>query len=48
MPFQVHTRSIFPLTATAASKPAISRKAVARLLPWAMKPINAGPANIPA
>ncbi len=43
-----YTRKIRPLMATATSSVAINKKAVLKLLAWAMKPMAAGPARIPA
>ncbi len=42
------TFNTLPLAATASSNSAIRPKATLRLLPWAMKPITAGPARMPA
>jgi hypothetical protein len=43
-----YTRNTFPPIATATSSTAINPKAKLKLLPWAMNPITAGPARIPA
>ena len=43
-----HTRKIRPLMATATSSVAINKKAVLKLLAWAIKPMAAGPARMPA
>ncbi|SDP28514.1 hypothetical protein SAMN04489798_5245 [Pseudomonas arsenicoxydans] len=42
------TFNTFPPMATATSNSAINPNAKLKLLPWAMNPITAGPARIPA